>query len=219
MVEAVLARATFTQQEERSRAAPRRILVFSDRPVIGGGLVGLLPEHWREDAARHAEPGSFADALGDAASLAVIDNGAAGAVVCADLAVAGAVPYLLLLDRRDSRVRPVMLRAAGAVLLTAELSAETLALTISAAAHGLHVFPKGLVPLPAGATGAPRPSADRMDTALMLLASGCRDAEIAATLNLSEGAARKLVQRAVGRLRARTRCQAVAVALDRGELQ
>jgi DNA-binding NarL/FixJ family response regulator len=45
-----------------------------------------------------------------------------------------------------------------------------------------------------------------------------RDAEIARELNLSESAVRKLVQRTVRALGARTRCQAVALAARAGEL-
>lgn len=220
MIEAVLARAGGAFESAGSSAPiERELLVFCDRPVIGGGLVGLLPDDWRGCAARHADLESFARALDETTGLAVIDAGSLGAQACAELTVAAAVPFLLLLDRADARVAPAMLRAASAVLLTEELDRQTMRLAVSAALHRLRLFPESVNPMAAAPPPGDHPLADRMDVALALVAGGCRDAEIAARLNLSESAARKLVQRAVARLGARTRCQAIVRAIDRGDVR
>jgi two-component system response regulator DesR len=129
------------------------------------------------------------------------------------------VPFLLLLDRADARVAPAMLRVAHAVLLTEDLDRQTMHLAIGAAMRGLRLFPETVDPLAAAPSDGVQRSPDRMDVALALVASGCRDAEIASRLNVSESAARKLVQRAVARVGARTRCQAIVTAIDRGDVQ
>jgi len=196
----------------------RELLVFCDRPIICSGLVGLLPDEWRGSAAPHAELRSFAGALSESTELALIDANARGAPTCADLTVAARVPFLLLLDHADARVAPAMLRAANAVLLTEDLDRQTMHLAVGAALRGLRLFPETVDPMAAASTG-PQRSPDRMDVALALVAGGCRDAEIASRLNVSESAARKLVQRAVARVGARTRCQAIVTAMDRGDVQ
>ncbi len=218
LVEAVMERAAGTGRADTPRAVgTRRMLVFSDRPLIVGGVLGLLPEPWRSGATRHCDADDFTAALSDFPELAVIDGGATGAEACVKLAVAAALPYLLLLDRRDSDVAAAALPGASAALLTQEVDRQMLSLAILAIGGGLRLFPDGLVPLVQPAREQ-RPPPDRLDIALGLVASGCRDAEIAATLDVSEGAARKLVQRAVARLGARTRCEAVARALHQGDL-
>jgi DNA-binding NarL/FixJ family response regulator len=195
------------------------MLVFSDRPVIGSGLVELVPREWHPTASWHVDLDSFGGALGDRSAFAIVDAGALAADVAIELAVAAAVPYLLLLDRRDARIAPATLLAASAILLTDELDGQILELAITAVLRGLRLFPEGILPTVAAPRADGRQSADRMDVALALVARGYRDADIAAELNLSESAARKLVQRAVTRLGARTRCQAIVKAIDRGDLE
>lgn len=224
MVEAVIRRAAGRRAAGTECAgAPRavdarRMLVFSDRPVIAGGVLALLPAPWRRGATDHFDPDDFTVALADSPELALIDCAAAGAEACVKLAVAAGLPYLLLVEHRESDVVAAALPGASAALLTQVVDRQTLGLAIDAIGRGLRLFPDGLVPLAQPARGQ-RPPPDRMDIALGLVASGCRDAEIAVTLDLSESAARKLVQRAVARLGARTRCEAIARAFARGELQ
>ena len=204
---------------ESSAPIDRELLVFCDRPIICSGLVGLLPDEWRATVVRHSEPGWFVDALSESTGLALIDVNARGAQTCAELAAAAEVPLLVLLDRADARVAPVMLRVANAVLLTEDLDRQTMHLAIGAALRGLRLFPETVNPMASGPSTRPQRSPDRMDAALALLASGCRDAEIARRLDISESAARKLVQRAVARVGARTRCQAIVTAMGRGDVQ
>ncbi len=217
-VDAALARAPGDHEPDGPRAAgARELLVYTDRAVIGSGLMALMPGEWSARAARLSSLDAFARGLDDAPRLAVIDAGALGAVPCAELALGAAVPYILLLDRLRPGPPPATVLAANAVLLTEQLDGPMLALAIGAVMRGLRVFPDGVLPPPP--EDVPRPVADRIDAALALVAAGCRDAEIAVELNLSESAARKLVQRAVARLGARTRCQAIVMAFDRGDLE
>jgi DNA-binding NarL/FixJ family response regulator len=219
VVEAAQARAWGALESGPSAANDRELLVFCDRPIICSGVIGLLPDEWRRSAARHAELHSFVAALSESTGLALIDANALGAQTCAELTAAAAVPFLVLLDRPDARVAPEMLRAANAILLTEGLDRETMRLAIGAALRRLRLFPETLDLMSAVSSSGPPPPPDRMDVALALVAGGCRDAEIASKLNLSESAARKLVQRAVARLGARTRCEAIVRAMDRGDVQ
>ena len=203
-----------------SRAAiERELLVFCDRPIICSGVVGLLPDEWRGSAARHAELHSFVGALSESTGLVLIDAHALGAQTCAELTAAAAVPFLVLLDRADARVAPELLNVANAVLLTEDLDRETMHLAVGAALRRLRLFPETVDLMAAASSNRPLPPPDRMDVALALVAGGCRDAEIASKLNLSESAARKLVQRAVARLGALTRSEAIVRAIDRGHVQ
>jgi DNA-binding NarL/FixJ family response regulator len=220
VVEAAQLRAWSAFEVSGSSAAiDRELLVFCDRPIICSGVVGLLPDDWRATAARHSELSSFVGALSESTRLALIDANALGAQTCAELTAAAGVPFLVLLDRADARMAPEMLRAANAVLLAEDLDRETMQLAVGAALRGLRLFPEGVDFVGAAASTGPQPPRDRMDVALALVAGGCRDAEIASKLNLSESAARKLVQRAVARLGARTRCEAIVRAMDRGHVQ
>jgi DNA-binding NarL/FixJ family response regulator len=219
VVEAAQASARNAFEVSASSAAiDRELLVFCDRPIICSGVVGLLPDEWRGCAARHAELHSFVGALSESTELALIDANALGAQTCAELTAAAGVPFLVLLDHADARVAPEMLRVANAVLLTEDLDRETMQLAVGAALRRLRLFPATVDLMAAASSVAPQPP-DRMDVALALVAGGCRDAEIASKLNLSESAARKLVQRAVARLGARTRCEAIVRAIDRGHVQ
>ena len=220
MVEAAPTRAWSALEETaQSAAVDRDLLVFCDRPIICSGVVGLLPDEWRGSAARHAEVHSFVGALSESTGIALIDANADGAQTCAELTAAAAVPFIVLLDHADARVAPEMLRLAHAVLLTEDLDRETMRLAVGAALRKLRLFPETVDLMAATSSTRPDPPRDRMDMALALVAAGCRDAEIASKLNLSESAARKLVQRAVARLGARTRCEAIVRAMDRGHVQ
>ena len=221
MVEAAQARAWSALEVtgRPSAAIDRELLVFCDRPIICSGVVGLLPDEWRGSAAAHAELHSFVGALSESTGLALIDANALGAQTCAELTAAAAVPFLMLLDHADARVAPDMLRMANAVLLIDDLDRETMHLAVGAALKGLRLFPETVDLMAAASATRPHRPPDRMDVALALVAGGCRDAEIASKLNLSESAARKLVQRAVARVGARTRCEAIVRAIDRGHVQ
>jgi DNA-binding NarL/FixJ family response regulator len=77
----------------------------------------------------------------------------------------------------------------------------------------MRLLPRTLPPSPsAPAEEGASPLGEQARRALALLADGYRYADMARELNLSESGVRKLVQRTVHDLGARTRCQAVAIA-------
>jgi DNA-binding NarL/FixJ family response regulator len=151
---------------------------------------------------------------------AVIDLGTPGAGDFARLAADHhAVLILLIVSARDG-VQPALLERCDAILLRDEVGPETLRMALTAATLGMRLLPRALRPGAADGDGPPGRQAlgEPAQRALELLAGGLRDAEIARELNLSESAARKLIQRAVQRLGARTRSQAVAIAARAGAL-
>jgi DNA-binding NarL/FixJ family response regulator len=109
-------------------------------------------------------------------------------------------------------------------LLRDEVDSRSLRMALAAGSLGLKVTAQRLmIGAPAGVGGAdvgaaPSELSEPAQRALALLAEGKRDAEIAVELSLSESATRKLIQRTVRRTGARTRCQAVAIAVRGGEL-
>jgi DNA-binding NarL/FixJ family response regulator len=83
----------------------------------------------------------------------------------------------------------------------------------------MRLTPRSMPTAPGAIEGAPGVALpDSARRVLELLSDGMRDAEIALELNLSESAVRKLVQRTVRAVGARTRCQAVAIAARTGQL-
>jgi DNA-binding NarL/FixJ family response regulator len=130
----------------------------------------------------------------------------------------------LLLASAGEPLDPVLAQEADAILLRDEVEARTLRMALAAGSLGLRVTPHNLALGAPGRAAAPDTVAppselsEPAQRALALLAEGKRDAEIAVELNLSESATRKLIQRAVRRTGARTRCQAVAVAVRGGDL-
>jgi DNA-binding NarL/FixJ family response regulator len=151
---------------------------------------------------------------------AVVDLGTSGAGDFAGLAADHDAVLVLLLSTPQDGVAPALLERCDAILLRDDVGPETLRMALTAATLGMRLLPRALRP---GAAGHDGPSGvqalgEPAQRAMELLAGGLRDAEIARELNLSESAARKLIQRAVQRLGARTRSQAVAIAARAGAL-
>jgi DNA-binding NarL/FixJ family response regulator len=200
-----------------------RVLAYSDSPLTAEGIVELLPAAWRERVALAADPVSAAAAADGPLDAAIIDLGTDGAAEIVKLTRARGASAILLLASIDEAIDPGLADAADAILLRDEVEARTLRMALAAGSLGLRVLPRAL---PVG--GPVRAAGDELapalalgepaQRALTLLAEGMRDAEIALELSLSESATRKLIQRAVRRTGARTRCQAVAAAVRGGEL-
>ena len=212
----------------RLRAAGRsrspRVLVYSGSPPIAEGVIELLPEAWRHRAQIAVDAAETAGS--DSLDVAIIDLATPGAADVVALTRTRGASVILLLARADAPIDPELAREADAVLLRDEVEERTLRMALAAGSLGLRILPRAL-PLgaPSRGPGDPgdraRPAVTQSEPAqraLTLLAEGMRDAEIARELSLSESATRKLIQRAVRRAGARTRCQAVAAAVRGGEL-
>lgn len=198
------------------RASPC-VTVYSTRPVIAAGIAEML-EHdpWR---ARTTICGALEDltaALRGGMHAVVIDGRSRGADVAAQAGEAFLATVIVLVDRPDAVVCAEAADAADAVLVRDEVDEALLSMALTAGLRGLQIRPRPMT------SSAPvdvvPPLARRELQALKLLADGCRDAEIASVLAISESAARKIVQRVVQRLGARTRCEAVTAALRAGHI-
>ena len=208
------------EQAEETLAADhvvRRLLVFSDRPLGGCGILGLMPASDRGEATSSFQ--GLATALETPADAVIVDADAAARRRALELIGDTNVPLVILLRDPACEARTPELERAAALLARDELDDHVLATVLDAVTHGLRVLPAELpLVLPDQRARCGPPPGDRAMECLRLLSEGCRDIEIAEELHLSESAARKLVQRAVRDLHARTRCQAVVKAIDAGIL-
>lgn len=198
--------------------AQRRLAVFSSRALIGAGLRELAPEGWWVAARVLTDMPRLAEALDGGLDAVIVDGTSDAAQAAAELADRRRCAVVAIVD--DPSERGELLELASAALLRDRVDRSTLALALTAIGDGLRVIAEEL-PLRATAVlvEAERVDPDaRVTQALSMLASGARDADIAAHLHLSESAARKLVQRAVHQLGARTRCEAVVKAVVQGQL-
>jgi DNA-binding NarL/FixJ family response regulator len=208
----------------RAEAANRpRIVVFSDRDVIAEGLVGLLPEEWQGSAAIATDTAELAFEARGGLTAAIIDVGTPDSAAAATLTRAHGASVVLMLPRLDQELDPDRLEQADAIVVRDDVEPLTLRVAVAAGRLGMRLLPRDL-PLPPGQQPHPAPAPEALrlgepaQQALALLADGLRDAEIARELNLSESAVRKLIQRTVRRVGARTRCQAIAAAVRDGQL-
>jgi DNA-binding NarL/FixJ family response regulator len=194
-------------------------VVISDREVIAHGLVGLLPQPWRAPATILSDAAALEE-LAVPMRAVIVDAEMVDAPQIAALAVSRGAVLIVLLGSAADDLDPVLLGHADAILVHDEVDPRTLQLAVTAAALGMRLLPRGLSSTNPGGADVRRPGAlgEPAQRALELLAGGLRDAEIARELNLSESAARKVIQRAVRHLGARTRSQAVAIAVRAGEL-
>lgn len=180
--------------------------------MVAHGVVGLLPARLRERAEIVADLGALESAIAAAPVSAVIDAESTAAEQAVSAVVARGGSVALLLASAEQQPDLAMLEHANAILLRDELDPAALCLALAAGSLGMQLLPRPLPrPRPHDRDqGCPPLSADGRRV-LALLAEGMRDAEIARELSLSESAARKLVQRTVRSVGARTRCQAVAI--------
>jgi DNA-binding NarL/FixJ family response regulator len=203
----------------RPAAGIARVVVLSDSAVIGDGIAALLPREWRDRIRVASGLDEVTELLEGPRTALIVDGDAAGAAV-AILAAREQAAITILLQRpaAATKLGTGVLDAADAVLDRDTAEPLTLRIAIAAGRMGMRLVPR-LPEQPADQTAPPAvPLSDAARQVLALLAEGKRDAEIALILSLSESAVRKLVQRTVRAVGARTRCQAVAIAARRGEL-
>jgi DNA-binding NarL/FixJ family response regulator len=198
-----------------------RIAVFSTSEVLAHGVIGLLPEQWRQSTAIVSDVDELEQVIGGSRAATVIDADAArGAdAVRATRAQGGSV--VVLLGRAGPSLDPGILEDADAILFRDEVGSLALLVALVAGRLDMRLMPRALSPT---ARAAPQDCglsllSEPARRVVMLLAEGMRDAEMAQDLNLSKSAVRKLVQRTVHCMGARTRCEAVAIAARSGELR
>jgi DNA-binding NarL/FixJ family response regulator len=195
------------------------VIVFSSSELIGDGVVGLLPREWRERIAIVSELDELRRRLDGQRAAVIVDGDGADAAAAVRLTAVQGGSTILLLGRADPSLEPDVLDAADAIIPRDETEPLTLRTALAAGRLGMRLVPRSLpsaAHLRASVNGSSLSESARR--ALVLLAEGKRDAEIARELNLSESAVRKLVQRTVRSVGARTRCQAVAIAARSREL-
>ncbi|HEX4107798.1 MAG TPA: hypothetical protein VHX88_06660 [Solirubrobacteraceae bacterium] len=198
-----------------------RVVIHSPRAVIAQGLVGLLPLGWRERAAIVPSAELLPGALGDSVVAVIIDGDAPDSLISARMARAHGACVVVLLRSETDAVDPLLLEQADALVARERLEPLMLRLALAAGRVGMRLVPRSLPAAAAPAAGDRAPllrPGEPAHQALVLLAAGLRDAEIAHELSLSESAVRKLIQRTVRRAGARTRCEAIAAAIRAGEL-
>jgi DNA-binding NarL/FixJ family response regulator len=201
------------------------VLAYTDRPLIAEGLIEMLPAALREQTIAVAEIDSVTVALALHVHAAVIDLGTRGAAEAVQLVREAGASATLLAPGDGATIDQALAEQADAILLRDEVEARTLRMALVAASLGVRVVARDLRVYSAVASGQGAPQSSSLafgepaQRALTLLAEGMRDAEIARELHLSESATRKLIQRAVRRIGARTRAQAVAAAVRGGELK
>jgi DNA-binding NarL/FixJ family response regulator len=211
---------TALRASEASRGGPAvgGVVVFSSSELISDGVVGLLPRDWREQIALVSDLSELRRRVDGHRVAVIVDAGGEDAAAAIRLTAVHGGSTILLIGPEDHELEPDVLELADAIVARDEAEPLTLRTALAAGRLGMRLVPRSL-PAPAGSAPSISPSlSDTARRALALLAGGMRDAEIARELNLSESAVRKLVQRTVRAVGARTRCQAVALAARAGEL-
>jgi len=196
------------------------VVVFSEREVIAQGLVGLLPDEWRERAEIAVDMAALERVALAPLTATIVDAGNAEAQAAARFTRSRGGSVVVVLGSIEESLSPALHEDADAIVVRDDVEALTLRVALAVGRLGMRLLPRGLPHT------ASRPAVDAeqirlgapAQRALELLAEGLRDAEIARRLNLSESAVRKLIQRTVRQVGARTRCQAIAVAVRDGEL-
>lgn len=196
-------------------AARARVAVLCGSEVIQRGLVALLPEEWQARAAVVADVVSLGWAMVDSCAAVIIDGSHAGARDGIRLARGRGVAVVVIADAASELLMDPILDETDAILIRDEVDQFVLRMALAAGRLGMRLLPRRIST--AQARVEPRLGEDGR-RALTMLASGQRDADIARKLNLSESAVRKLVQRTVRAMGARTRCEAVAIATRGGLL-
>jgi DNA-binding NarL/FixJ family response regulator len=190
------------------------VVVFSDREVVALGLSRMARSETGETPAACSSIASLRPAL-ERASIVIVDLAAEQAGEAVALVADSRASLVLVMRDASSRVPAQQLEAADAVLGADELDDHALGFALTAAGSGMRLVPRQLAaPAPVAHHG--RPPSPRALGVLAALAEGKRDCEIAYELDITEAAARKMAQRAVHAIGARTRCQAVALAIAAG---
>jgi DNA-binding NarL/FixJ family response regulator len=185
--------------------------------VIAQGLVGLLPDDWQARAQIAVDMPALERAGSAALAATIVDAGHVEVEEAALFTRSRGGSVIVLLGSLEESLSPALHHDADAILVRDDVEAVTLRVALAAGRLGMRLLPRRLPPVAAESIEPTRLD-DPARRALALLADGLRDAEIARELNLSESATRKLIQRTVRRVGARTRCQAVGTAIRDGEL-
>jgi DNA-binding CsgD family transcriptional regulator len=197
------------------------IVVFSSSELIGDGLIGLLPREWRDKIALARDLAGLERLLDGPRSSVIVDADTAGAGPALRMTRVGGGSAILLVGPSVRGLDPELLDEADAVVRRDEAEPLTLRVALAAGRVGMRLVPRSFSAAAGGAAAAERDGSALTDSgrrALVLLAQGKRDAEIARELSLSESAVRKLIQRTVRSVGGRTRCQAIAITARSGQL-
>lgn len=194
-----------------------RVLVVAGSALARAALSELVGGDGRHAVAAATGFDTATAALVDLEpDVTVLELGAAGGI---DLAMAMAsgsdVPLVVVVEEAEDALDIVAMGAAAAV--PAGLAASALGATIEAAGAGLKVLPREALPPPGEAPAARGGDDDPVEAltaretqVLQLMAGGLTNAEIAARLGLSPHTAKFHVGVVLGKLRARSRAEAVA---------
>ena len=197
-----------------------RVAVLCTSEVVRQGIVGLLPEEWQDHAAIVPDARSLEQLIGGSCVGVIIDVDAVDAAEGASVMSSQGGTVVVLVGSATEALAPWVLDRADAILVRDRVDQLLLRMALVAGRVGMRLLPRACGPFPSGPDdGAGPPLDEQARRVLTLLADGQRDAEMARELSLSESAVRKLVQRTVHGIGARTRCQAVAIATRNGQLQ
>jgi DNA-binding NarL/FixJ family response regulator len=200
------------------RIAARAVVVFSTSAVVGHGVIGLLPTEWQRSATIVSEARRLEQLIGASPTPAIVDGDATGAAQAIRAIRSAGGFVVVLLGSGSQQLEPGVLEDADAILLHAEVEPVALRVALAAGCLGMRLLPRALPPSAPVPQAQRRPLSESGRRVLMLLSAGMRDAEMAHEMNLSQSAVRKLVQRTVHCMGARTRSQAVVMAARAGEL-
>ena len=198
-----------------------RVLVVARNQLAQLGLGALVEQAEGLEVVAAVPPSGASDALSRLRPDAILVDGSADAytlhAVLDLVAEAAGVPMLLLTDSQAAVAEALAGGAAG--VLSAGIGPATLAAAVAAAAGGLVVLDgslaEGLIPTATDLDETLRPIerlTPRESEVLQLLARGMTNAEIGSRLGVSEHTAKFHVGAVLGKLGARSRAEAVAVA-------
>jgi two-component system nitrate/nitrite response regulator NarL len=198
--------------------AQPRLLIVAEDAIARAGLRALA-EQAGVPIAGEAAPDDLSSALVDAADALVWDAGAAGSFEAVrDVAARAAV---LALPWSPEQAREALAAGARGVLARDRLE-EQLLPSARAAALGLLVvdesFADALVRPHAGDDALVEPLTPRESEVLQLVAEGLTNRRIGERLGISEHTAKFHVNAILGKLGARTRGEAIALAARLGRL-
>jgi two-component system response regulator DesR len=198
-----------------------RVLLAEDQAMVRGALAALLDLEGDLSVVGQASDGQ--EALDLAASLqpdVVVTDiempGLTGLEVAATLRRQASPPRVIILTTfaRAGYLRRALDAGAGGYLLK-----DSPASTLADAIRRVHAGGRAVDPeLAAEAWSEPDPLTDRERQVLRLAAEGRSGAEIANSLNLSEGTVRNYLSEAIAKLGAGNRVEAARIARDKGWL-
>jgi DNA-binding NarL/FixJ family response regulator len=198
-------------QRDHAEEGGGNMVVFSRSELIGDGVVGLLPREWRQRTAIVPDIETLERSVESARTSVIIDGDTPAAAEALRVTRARGGSAIMLLGHNLAEFEPESLEQADAILHRDETEALMLRIALAAGRLGMRLVPRSLPAADPASDAAIANLSEPARRALALLGEGMRDAEIAGHLHLSESAVRKLIQRTVRSVGARTRCQAIAI--------